>query len=371
MHLAKGLAELGHIVTVCCINTSTIDLRSLEEAGVKVVSLRAHTRLGRAAAVPRLVRLARRSEVVHCTMWDASLWGRLAAILARRPVIVADHATDRSIQVAANRAPRASWIALHNRLLDRFTFATVACATSQLGVLTGEEIDPRKIVHIPNGVPVDEIVRSAADGPTRRALGIPAGAAMAMQIGVFRAEKNQLGALEAFARAREHLGNAHLVFVGDGDTRGAVEHRAQELEADWTHFVGYRRDVPALLSLADAVLLPSLSDAMPMTTLEAMALGVPIVATDVGDVRKVVGGAGICVPAGDEEALSQACVRLLSDRELRSKLGRAGRERARTFDSSVMSRRYSALFEAACTGGAPSSAVPLATQMTDVGYPPT
>jgi glycosyltransferase involved in cell wall biosynthesis len=351
VHLAKGLAKMGHEVTLCCIGGSSMDLRSLREEGIRVVSLQASTRFGRIAAIPRLTRLARQAEVVQCTMWDASLWGRIAAILARRPVIVADHATDRSVQIAANGAARASWIALHNRLLDRFTFATVACASSQRKVLVGEGVDPEKIVHIPNGIPIEEIVRQAAERPRREDLGLPAGSPLTMQVGVFRTEKNQLGALQAFARVREHLDTANLVFVGDGPTRTAVERQAREIGAtEWVHFLGNREDVPALLGSADLMLQPSIADAMPMTILEAMALGVPVLATDVGDVGKVLEGrAGICVPAGDADALADACTDLLGDDAARERMGKAGVEIARRFDSSAMAERYAALFDAACT----------------------
>lgn len=356
VHLAKGLAKLGNEVTLCCIDGSSMDLRSLTDAGIKVVSLQASTRLGRIAAIPRLTRLARRAEVVHCTMWDASLWGRIAAILARRPVIVADHATDRSVQIASHGAPRGNWIALHNRLLDRFTYATVACATSQREVLVGEGVDPEKIVHIPNGVPVAEIVGAAAGGPTRAELGFPEDALVAIQVGVFRAEKNQLGMLESFARVRERVPDANLVFAGDGPTRPEVERRAQELfgAPDWVRFLGLREDVPALLALSDAMLLPSISDAMPMVLLEAMALGVPTVATDVGDVRRVLGnGAGICVPANDMDAFADACIELLTDPQEREEMANGARRAIGNFDSSAMAHQYAALFEAACADAPP------------------
>ncbi len=358
LHLAKGLAALGHEVTLCSVEPCIAGEWPLEEHGIRLVSLNASSPLERAAAVPALARHARRAEVVHCTMWDTSLWGRVAALLARRPAIVADHATDRSVQVSAKGVPRAGWIAKHNRLLDRFTFATVACANSQRALLIGEGVNPEKIVHIPNGIPVDDFVRSAADGPTRRELGIPDGVALAIQVGVFRPEKNQLWALEGFARVRERAPDAHLVFVGTGQTQEAVERRAAELGGSWAHFLGFRADVAALLSLANVALLPSVSDAMPMVVLEAMALGVPVVATDVGDVRAALAEtAGACVRAGDGAAFEQACVRLLTNPDLRAEMGRAGAARAREFDASVMCRRYAALFEAACVGQPPIPAV--------------
>jgi glycosyltransferase involved in cell wall biosynthesis len=359
MHLAMGLAKSGHDITLCCVNGTFVDLEPLQQTGVKVVSLHAQKRLQRIAALPRLIRLARRAEIVHCTIWDASLWGRIAAIVARRPVIVADHATDRSIHTSANGASRASWVATHNRVLDPFTYATVACATTQRQVLLSEGVAAGKIVYIPNGLPIAHLLEVAAATPGRAALGIAADVPVIMQVGVFRKEKNQIGALEAVAGVRASGTDAQLVFVGDGPIMPAVAKRAAELEADWVHFLGYRSDVPALLTLADVMLQPSNADAMPMTVLEAMALGVPVVATDVGDVAAMLEDrAGICVPPNDRQALERACVELLGDDQRRAAMGLAGKEIASAFDSSVMVHSYELLFQAAYEGTAPTAALP-------------
>ncbi|HEV7770561.1 MAG TPA: glycosyltransferase [Solirubrobacterales bacterium] len=357
-HLAKGLAANGHEVTLCCVDSCELPPQALAGTGVELVELGVSGRSGRPAAIPRLARLAREADVVHCTMWDASLWGRLGGVLARRPVVVADHATDRSVQVAADGSSRARWIALHNRLLDRFTFATVTCAGSQRRLLLSEGVSPARIVHIPNGVPVAALAAAATSGPSRADLDLPAAAPVAIQVGVFRTEKNQIGALEAFARVREDLPEVRLVFAGDGATRKQVERRAAELRGEeWVRFLGNRSDVPALLALSDLLLLPSTSDAMPMTVLEGMALGVPVLATDVGDVRPVVGDAGVCVPAGDPAAFGEAATEILRDAALRDRLGRAGLEQIPAYDAATMVRRYEALFAAARDGGDPIAAV--------------
>jgi glycosyltransferase involved in cell wall biosynthesis len=354
IHLANGLDGLGHEVTICSIDHASLPPGMLAP-GVRSIELHASDRYRRAAAVPRLTRLARRADVVQCTMWDPSLWGRLAAIAARRPVLVADHATDRAVQVTGAGAPRAKWIAAHNRLLDPFTYATVACAASQRQVLLGEGVAADKIVHIPNGVPLERTRAAAAAAPGREQLGLPPAGRLAMQVGLFRAEKNQMGALEAFQAVREQVADAHLVFVGDGAEQAGVEARAEQLgTGDWVHFLGHRDDVPALLAKADLMLLPSVSDAMPMTVLESMALGVPVVATDVGDVRETLGEGGVCVPPGDPEALAGACARLLTDEGQRRTMAAAAAERSVAFDSATMVRRYEALFRGAVAGTPPA-----------------
>jgi len=129
-YLATGLAEAGHTVRLVSVRSSRRDDRPdlLLDPRVEVMHLGAVSRLARLGAVPRMAAVARATDVVQCTGWDSTLWGRLAALLARRPVIVADHAGSRQHQRSAKGAPRGRWIALHNRILDRFTATTVICA---------------------------------------------------------------------------------------------------------------------------------------------------------------------------------------------------------------------------------------------------
>jgi glycosyltransferase involved in cell wall biosynthesis len=357
-HLAKALVARDYAVTVCCIDHSAVPDEAVAAAGFELVEFKIESRWRRAVALPRLIRLARRADVVQCTMWDPSLWGRIAAIVARRPVIVADHATDRSVQISTGGTSRGDWIALHNRLLDPFTYATVTCATSQREVLRGEGVHDEKIIHIPNGIPIDELRDAAARAGGRRELGLPEAGPIVMQIGFFRREKNQIGALEAFPKVLEAVPDAQLVFVGDGPELERVRGRAAEIGADWVTFLGKRGDVGALLPAAAVLWLPSISDAMPMTILEAMALGVPTVASDVGDVGRLLGGrAGITVPAGDLDALAAATVDLLLDPDRRQEISAAALELSHQFSSSTMAERYAALFEGAYAGSPALSAL--------------
>ncbi|HEY7255623.1 MAG TPA: glycosyltransferase [Solirubrobacterales bacterium] len=348
--LARGLARRGAEITVACMGAPDTDVGMLTEAGVEVVALGAESREKRLAAVPRLVRLARGADVVQCTMWDASLWGRVAAVIARKPVIVSDHAADRAVQTSSSGAARRDWIARHNRALDRFTFATVACARTQVPLLEEEGVSPERIVYIPNGVPTGELREAAQPPPTRADLGIPEDARVIIHVAQFRPEKNQAATYETVSRLREELGDVDAVFVGVGRAiKDPMERRAAEQGATWAHFLGMRSDVPALFALADLAVLPSSADTMPLSLLEAMALGVPVVATDVGDVRGMVegAGAGIVVPPDDLDAFVEACRSVLADPELHARLSEAGRQASRAFDSETMVDAYQRLLRAA------------------------
>lgn len=349
MLLARGLAARDRDVTIVALGHVRTPVEPVLEAGVRILRLQADGPRARLAVLPALMRLARRADVVVCTNWDASLYGRVAALAVHRPVVVADHFNARAAHVSRRGAPRGRWVAAHHRLLAPFTAATVACARAQLPVLLGEGVPPGRLVHIPNGIAVDEVRSAAASAPARRALGLPDDALVVVHAANFRPEKNQPQTLETVAELRRTLGDVRAVFVGSGPQEEAVRRRAAALDADWAHFLGTRADVPAVLALADVVVLPSRAEAMPLTVLEAQAVGVPVVACDVGDVRAVLDatGGGLAVPAGDGPAFTAACRRVLADPDLRARLARGAREGSAAYDAEAVTRRYAELLDSA------------------------
>ncbi len=349
VHLALGLAAQGDEVTLATLQRATRDREALERAGVRVLELRASDRAAKLRTLPRLIRLARDADVVHCALWDASLFGRLAALAARTPVTVAEHSADRSMQTSSSGAPRAEWIARHHRLLAPFTAATVACGRSQLALLDAEGVPRERVALVPNGVPVGKIRAEARAGGVRRPeLGVPDDALLVAHVGRLTPEKNQVATVEAVAALRARLGEIHVVFVGDGDDASAPA-RARELGAGWAHFLGARSDVPALLALADLAVLPSVVETLPMAALEAMAAGVPQVVADVGDLGTLMreSGAGISVPPGDTAALTAACAVLLGEPGERARLADRARTAAPRWDVAVMVAGYVEVLAAA------------------------
>jgi glycosyltransferase involved in cell wall biosynthesis len=123
--------------------------------------------------------------------------------------------------------------------------------------------------------------------------------------------------------------------------------------ADWATFLGRRDDVPALFRTADLAVLPSSAEGLPMSLIESMAVGTPVVATDVGDVRWLLDstGGGLCVASEDEDAFADACGKVLGDSDLRRRLAEAGSVGAIEFDAPRMAERYAEVFEAAIVSG--------------------
>jgi glycosyltransferase involved in cell wall biosynthesis len=124
--------------------------------------------------------------------------------------------------------------------------------------------------------------------------------------------------------------NVQIILVGDGPTRPRIERLAEQLGiSDRVKFFGWRDDVHEILASANIYVLASNWEGLPICLLEAMRAGLPIVASDVGGVREVIvdGETGFLVDRGDGAMLRDKLQRLLSDPELRNKMGKAGRKR--------------------------------------------
>jgi glycosyltransferase involved in cell wall biosynthesis len=199
---------------------------------------------------------------------------------------------------------------------------------------------------IPNGVPVDDLRGAAGRGLTRAALGIPAEAKVITHVARFRAQKRQELTLRTTARLREALGDVRVVFAGSGPDLESVQAVARELGADWATFLGRQDNVPSVFALGDITVLPSTGEAMPMSIIEAIGVGVPIVAADVGDVGDVLErtGAGLRFPAEDIDAFYDACLAVLSDESLHRRLADAAVAAKDEVDAATMVRRYERLF---------------------------
>ena len=349
LHLARAFAARGDQVTIGYVERVGDD-DGLADEPFRIVDLHVPNPLHRYTSVRRLCGLARQADVIHCTGWDASAWGRLAAGAVRRPVIVTEHSSaTRTTQRYLGRFPIGRLVGLHNRLLDPVTYAMVAVAESQVEQLRREGVAKHKIAVIPNGVELEGIRAAAGKGLTREELGIPEEAKVVVQVGRFIVQKRQEWSYEAVRALRRELGDVRLVLVGDGPERPALERRARAEGAEWVNFLGQRPDVARLLRLSDLAVLPSTAEALPMAMLEALAVGVPQVATDVGDVGRVLrdSGAGLVVEPHDHGAFTEACRVVLVDHARAEAMRTAAGAAAEAFTLERMIAGYEELFDGA------------------------
>jgi glycosyltransferase involved in cell wall biosynthesis len=194
-----------------------------------------------------------------------------------------------------------------------------------------DPVSPERAVAIPYGVDVE---RFAPRGGRRmrEALGIPSERRVVGTVGRLVEQKGHTYLIQAAERLAERRDDVDWVIVGDGVLRSRLEDEVRRRGvADRVHLVGERDDVPEWLSIFDVFALPSTFEGMCFAVAEALAVEVPVVATDVGGVGQSVvhGETGLLVQPRDPEALAQSIARLLDDGDEATRLARAGRERVR------------------------------------------
>jgi sugar transferase (PEP-CTERM/EpsH1 system associated) len=279
-------------------------------------------------AIGRLTALLRRlrPHVVHSRNWgafDAVVAARLAGVPR---VIHGEHG--REVSDPHGRDPRRNRL---RRLLAPLVTRFVTVSLNLQEWLVGSVgIPRRKVLTIHNGV---DTARFSDEGreEARRALGLPPELIVVGTVGRLDPVKDQVGLLEAFARIAGQRPAAALLIVGDGPCRKELEACAGRPElARRVHLLGERADVPRVLKTLDLYVLPSIAEGISNTILEAMATGLPVVATRTGGNPELVedGVTGALVPVGDREALAQAILSYANDLHLRVLHGKAGRQRA-------------------------------------------
>jgi glycosyltransferase involved in cell wall biosynthesis len=197
---------------------------------------------------------------------------------------------------------------------------------------------PSKVIrYVPNGVDLDRFAAPAARTSPESVIGT---------IAALREEKNLSRLIHAFAQAQAVI-PCRLVIVGDGPERSALTALVQRLRiAERVEFAGHRQDTPDFYARFDIFALSSDTEQMPLSVIEAMASGLPVVSTDVGDVRTMVAddNARFITPL-DDEPMAQALQTLLADPALRQSIGQANRDKARRdFDQATMFATHGALW---------------------------
>ena len=200
------------------------------------------------------------------------------------------------------------------------------------------DVAPDRIEVIPNFVDMETYRRDIE--PCHRKHFAAEDEKVIMHISNFRSVKRVTDVVRIFARINREM-PARLVFVGDGPERGQTQQVAlEEGVADRVIFLGKQESVAEVLSCGDLFLLPSDNEAFGLVALEAMACGVPVVASDVGGLPEVVQGAGgRLAPVGDVDAMAAAGLELLAE-DRWEEASRAARERAGAFAADAVVPRY-------------------------------
>jgi glycosyltransferase involved in cell wall biosynthesis len=345
-YLSAGLRERGYETILVAGNVGQGEQSMAyvaDDLGVPVVTIpHLHREISPVRDLLATIRLARiiraeRPAILHTHTAKAGAVGRVAALLAgrRRPPIIVHTFHGHVLRGYFGRF----WTGvfrLLERVLARITDVLVAVSPEVRDELVAFGVAPAtKFRVIRLGIELDERLSpdGAARAETRRVMGVADERFVVGWIGRMTAVKRTDVVLESFRRLRDEGVDAVLCMVGDGPDRHSVENLAGGLGIMRDSlFPGYQEDVGPFFAAFDVFVLPSGNEGTPVTAIEALASGCPVVATRVGGVPDVVtdGEDGFLVDPGDVEGLAASLARLANDPALRARMGGAGRERMRS-----------------------------------------
>lgn len=369
--LVRGLQRRGVRNLVVSMTAPGAVAARIESAGVRVISLGLRRGAIAPGATVRLRRLlaVERPDIVQTWMYHADLLGTFAA-LPRRPFALVWNLRASNIDMRRYR-PLSGLVRAACAWLSRIPDVVVANAEAGVDYHARLGYRPRRWVVIPNGVDTEEFAPDPEAGRSfRREQGIPEAALVIGLVARRDPMKGHEVFLEAAARLLEAVPSLYVVLAGEGVTERDEPFRSWmgnvgRERARRVRLLGRRDDVPRIYCALDVAVSSSFGEGFPNAVAEAMACGVPVVATSVGDTPRLAESAGRLVPPGDPAAIVHACAGILENEELRAALGYAARCRIRDlFGIGEAVRQYDSMYRALRTLGGPRRTPPWPREMS-------
>jgi len=285
-------------------------------------------------------------DVVHCHNFGPLVYGSLGGQLAGcRGVVYTVHGPEipsKRRHVMFQRVARVSRVVTVSDYVRR-------------GAIDLVGLDPAKVTTIVNGIDVGRFASEKDRSEFRSELGVPDGTPLLGIVARLTPEKDHENLLYAFVRVVSERRDARLVIVGSGPAMSGLKRKAAELGiVDSVRFTGTRLDVPNILAALDLFVMTSREEGLGITLLEAMAAGLPVVATAAGGIPEIVVDevTGYLVPKASPVAFAHAVLRILSDKSGARRMGEEGRKRvAERFSLRRMVGDYEKLYSQLVFGG--------------------
>lgn len=354
----RSIQQAGY--RVAGISSPGPDVAAIEAVGIRhipVTMTRTMSPLADLRALLRLYRALRRERftIVHTHNPKPGLLGQLAARMAGVPIVIN---TLHGFYFHAGMKPalRRFYITTE-KIAARCSDAILSQNSEDIETAIAEGIcTPDQITYLGNGIDVERFDRGRLDPATleqtRRGLGLPPDALVVGFVGRLVAEKGLLELLAALQGVCQQVPNVRLLLIGAVD-----QHKADALTPEIArtygleavcHFAGWRQDMPEMYAMMDLLVLPSHREGFPRAPMEASAMGVPCIVTDIRGCREAVAHDenGLLVPVRDSQALTYAMIDLLTNRAKAQRMGEAGRELALArFDERHIFARVLATYE--------------------------
>jgi glycosyltransferase involved in cell wall biosynthesis len=286
-------------------------------------------------AIRRLLKLCREKQIdiFHAHCYKSDLYGLIVSRFHKMKLVTTAHgplASFKFFWASKNWRVRYLYDQIDLRLLKRYDLVLMVSDTMR-DIISRYGVDPQKMMWIRNAIDSKYFKRTGAeDAEFRAKLGVPPGATVVGAVGRLNGEKDYPNLLRAAQLLLQKQPDLYFVIAGKGELEPELKRLATELKVDHrVIFMGHFHDVRQVFSLMDLYVLSSTREGLPNTVLEAMAMEVPIVSTDVDGVKEAVTDQreAFLVPAQDSAKLAEGIERMLGDRELRERLARQARAR--------------------------------------------
>ena len=342
--IVTGLNREKYNIFVCCIEEGGQVAQELVESGIKVDILGMKS-YHNPFNILKLVKYIKKREIdiIHTHMYFANSFGRIAAILAKTPIMISTAYSNYFEYKKRN--------ILMERFLSGFTDRIIAASDSIKEFTVKQEgIKPDKFKVIHDCASTEKFSKKLDSTSIRKSLGIESGCPVVGCVARLDAVKGHAYLIQAAAKISKRNPKVKFLLVGDGPLRKELEDLTVNLGIkDKVIFAGTRRDIPEMLSAIDIFVLPSaLREGCPLSILEAMAMSKPVVASRLGGIPEEVsdGESGILVNPKDPDSLADAIIKLFSDKDMAKSMGLAGRKIfEEKFSKEVMLKKIETLYD--------------------------
>lgn len=340
LSLAKSLKENGSDVAVASPGSDPYLFQKLKESDIKAFPLATQDRKWQIFEIAKVIKTFR-PDIIHSHMFDANLPSTLASLISRKPIILTIHSTVYELETWKRK--------LINALLSRCVSQVVAVSKAVALKLNSAGVPANKIICIYNGVDVSQFMGDSKN-KFRQELCIPDDSRLMGMVANLRPAKDHEMAIKAAAMVIKKVPKTHFMMVGDGvdKTAQALMRLREYLGVSRNvHFLGFREDIPNVLKSLDLFVLASKVEGLPVSIIEAMAAGLPVVASNVGGIAELIeeGITGFLVPPGDYNRLAEKIKVILQNPTLAKSMGIEGRKKIlNNFSLEAMKNAYYSLY---------------------------
>ena len=313
-------AEVDFLIGKCVNN---IFMPEFEKASIKVHTL--NCSIYSPLNIFKIAKFLKQFDLIHVNLFPSLYWAAFANLICHKSMVYTEHSTTNNRRNKCYLRFVEKWVYKQYKKIISISEGTQANLTAWLKA----DNDDNRFVVINNGIKLESFKNCKCERRFPYTL---------IMVARFAPAKDQKTIIRAMPLLEEDV---HLILVGDGDKLEECKELAKQLSvSERVHFVGTQTDIPSWIGKADVGIQSSHWEGFGLTSVEMMAGGLPVVASDVDGVKQVVDGAGVLFPHGDYEKLAEIVKKLLSDKSYYEAVKRKCIERSKMYDIKTMVDSY-------------------------------